>query len=431
MATVPTPPDVAKPRIWTWPLIVAIVVIVILAGALGYTLTQLGRPTVQVTYPIGLAFALEGAYVAEGPIRQDAAYLAIQHMNERLEAAGSPIRFAGVPENTKGTSDGAVDSFTRLAAANIKVVVGPLATVEATGVLEFINANHIVAISPSSTGITGAIPNDFMFRAPPTDIPQAKALAQLVNATGYRQVAIIFRNDDYGKGFADLFQEQFETVYSGQVSRISFDACTTCELATQVDALNTNVQNFLADDARTAVLVTAFDPDGIEIFQEANLTSHLRTVRWFGSESMRRATFLNETRPDVVNFVRAVNLTGFFASPALNPISTAFEDAYKAAYPGRDPARSPYTYYAYDAAMLGMMSVLAAGRYDADAVKSILPSIAENYIGASGHKAMDANGDAIAADYVAWHVWVDEADVEYFREFARWRYQTEELEFYP
>jgi branched-chain amino acid transport system substrate-binding protein len=431
MATVPEAMEAPKPKVWTWPLIIAVVAILLLASALGYTLTQLGRAPGQATYPIGLAFALEGGYVAEGPIRQNAAVLAIQHMNDRLEAAGSPIRFAGVPENTKGTPQGARDSFARLASASVKVVVGPLATTEATGVLDFINANHIVAISPSSTGISAAIPNDFMFRAPPTDIPQAKALAQLVNATGYTKVAIIFRNDDYGKGFADLFQQRFETVYGGQVSRLSYDACTTCELATQVGQLSANVQAF-GSDARTAVLVAAFDPDGIEIFQEANLTSNLRNVRWFGSESMRRATFLNTTaRPEVVNFVRAVNLTGFFASPALNPISSAFENAYKTAYPGQDPARSPYTYYAYDAAMLGMMSVLAAGKYDGDAVKSILPSIAANYLGASGHKAMDANGDAIAADYVAWHVWVDGAGKEYFREFARWRYQTEELEFYP
>lgn len=424
-----------KPKMWTLPMIVALVVILVLAGALGYTLTQLGRPApTEVTYPIGLAIATTGTtYETEGPIRQDAALLAIRHMNERLQAAGSPIRFRDVPDDTKGAPAGARDSFTRLRAAGVEVVVGPLSTGEATAVLDFINTNHIVAISPSSTGITAAIANDFMFRAPPTDIPQAKALSQLVDAMGYTEVAIINRNDDYGKGFADLFEAQFETVYSGQVTRIPFDASsTTFDLATEVDQLNQDVIAFGAD-AQTAVLVIAFDTDGIEIFQEAALTTDLPNVRWFGSESMRRATFLNRTaRPEVVNFVLQVNLTGFFASPALNPISTAFEDAYKAAYPGRDPARSPYTYYAYDSAMLAMMAVLAAGKYDGDAIQKIIPYVAQNYLGASGHKALDANGDAIAADYVAWHVDVNPTTtVEFFEEFARWRYQTEELEFYP
>lgn len=430
MATTTAPADTTKPKTWTWPLIIAIVVIVILGGALGYTLTR--APPSQVTYPIGLAIALQTpSYVTEGPIRQDAALLAIRHMNERLEAAGSPIRFAGVPDDTKGTPAGARESFSRLAAAGIEVVVGPLSTGEATEVLAFINTNHIVAISPSSTGITAAVANDFMFRAPPTDIPQAKALAQLVNASDFTKVAIIFRNDDYGKGFADLFQQRFETVYNGQVSRVPYDVSgTSFDLATEVAQLNSNVQAFGAD-ARTAVLVTAFEGDGIEIFQEANLTSHLRNVRWFGSESTRRGTFLNvSARPEVAYFVRQVNLTGFFASPALNAISAAFEQAYRDAHPGREASRSPYTYYSYDSAMIAMMSVLAAGKYDGDAIKAMVPHIAQNYVGASGHKAMDANGDAIAADYVAWYVWRSPAGAYSFSEYARWRFATEELEFY-
>ncbi|HYV08491.1 MAG TPA: ABC transporter substrate-binding protein [Thermoplasmata archaeon] len=424
--------EAPKPRKISIPLVVAIVVILILGGALGWALLQLGTPAQPlVTYPIGLAIAVSGpAYQSDGPIRRDAAQLAIDQMNTQLQAAGSPIRFQGVPEDTQGTTAGAQQAFTLLRAAGVQVVVGPLSTGEATGILTFINTNHIVAISPSSTGVTAAIPNDFLFRAPPTDIPQAKALSQLVSELGYTKVAIIYRLDDYGRGFEQLFEQRFETVYGGQTLNVSYDPSAT-DLATEVGQLSGDVQA-LGVGPNTAVLVVAFEVDGIEIFNEARLDTSLSSVRWFGSESMRRSAFLNRTaRPQVVDFVRSANLTGFFASPSLNPVSMAFEQAYTAKYPSRDPKKSPYSYYAYDSAMLAMMAVLAAGKYDGDAIKAMVPFVAQTYMGASGHKAMDANGDAIAADYVAWHVALNAMSVEYFAEFARWRFATETLEFYP
>jgi len=424
--------EAPKPRKISVPLVVAIVVILILGGALGWALLQLGTPPQQqVVYPIGVAIAVSGAtYQSDGPIRRDAALLAIDQMNAQLQTAGSPIRFQAIAEDTQGTTAGAQQAFQLLAAAGVKVVVGPLSTGEATGVLTFINTNHIVAISPSSTGVTAAIPNDFMFRAPPTDIPQAKALSQLVSELGYTKVAIIYRLDDYGRGFEQLFEQRFETLYGGQTLNVSYDPAAT-DLATEVGQLSGDLQTLgVGPDA--AVLVVAFEGDGIEIFNEARLDASLSSVRWFGSESMRRSAFLNRTaRPDVVDFVLSTNLTGFFASPSLNPVSIAFEQAYTAKYPSRDPKKSPYSYYSYDAAMLAMMAVLAAGKYDGDAIQAMVPFVAQTYMGASGHKAMDANGDAIAADYVAWNVALNAMSVEYFAEFARWRFATETLEFYP
>lgn len=67
--------EAPKTKKWPVPLIIAIVVIVILAGALGWAVLQISAPApTQVTYPIGLAIATTGAtYQTDGPIRRDAA----------------------------------------------------------------------------------------------------------------------------------------------------------------------------------------------------------------------------------------------------------------------------------------------------------------------------------------------------------------------
>lgn len=415
-------------------VIVMIVIIVILAGALGYTVFQLfgGTGQAAVTYPVGLAIAVTGtAYQTEGPIRRDAALLAIEQMNDQLEAANSPIRFESIHEDTTGTAEGAQEALRVLAGLGVKVVVGPLSTGETSAIRDFVTENKIVVISPSSTGVSAAIADDFVFRAAPTDIPQAKALAQLVDSLGYTKIAVLHRQDDYGQGFGALFEQELETNYGGQVTLLNYDP-NAQNLATEVGQLSTTVQGFGAD-SQTAVLVVAFDADGREIFSEALLDSTLPTVRWFGSESLRRSTFLSEDTPaeaNVFQFLLDVELTGFFASPAENAVLLAFEEAYTAKYPTRDPRASPYSFYAYDSAWMAMLAVLAAGVYDGDAIASILPSVAERYFGASGHKLMDENGDAAGADYVAWLVARD-AGTPVFDEIAVWRFATGQLEFFP
>ena len=408
-------------------MIGAIVVIIILAGALGVTAFQLfAAPTTgTVTHPIGLAIAVTGtAYQTEGPIRRDAALLAIEQFNANLAAANSPVRFESIHEDTTGTADGARAALETLAAAGVKVVVGPLSTGETSAIRDFVTTNEIVVISPSSTGVSAAIPNDFVFRAAPTDIPQAKALAQLVDTLGYSKIAVLHRQDDYGQGFGTLFQSEM-AARGGQVTILNY-APEAQDLATEVSQLSTAVSNFGAD-AQTAVLVIAFDADGREIFAEASLLTPLTSVRWFGSESMRRGTFLDD--PIVFNFIESVELTGFFASPAENEVLLRFEEAYTAKYPTRDPRASPYSFYAYDSAWMAMLAVQAAGVYDGAAIASVLPSVAERYFGASGHKLMDANGDAAGADYVAWTA-TTVAGSPSFEEFAVWRFATGQLEFF-
>lgn len=421
-----------KPSKWSPLVITLIALVVVLGGALGVALIQLVSPEPeQVTYTIGMAIAVTGsAYQTDGPIRRDAAILAIDEMNEQLEAADSPVRFAYVNEDTAGTADGAQDALQLLAAAGVQVVVGPLSTGEVSAIRDFVTQNKIVSISPSSTGVAAAIPDDYVFRAPPTDIPQAKALSQLVADLGYDKVAIIARNDDYGKGFADLFESQMETVYDGTVLRIMYDTALA-DLATEVSQLNANI-NALGPGPNTAVLMVAFEGDGLEILDEARLQANLRGVRWFGSESTRRTAYLNESAvPQVVDFLLDVNFTGFFATPPVNPVTEAFEEAYTAAYPGRDPKKSPYSYYSYDSAWLAMLAVLAAGKYDGQAIAKALPGVAEKFIGASGHKMLDANGDAIFADYTGWLVVRDATtNAPIFDPFALWRFATEELEYF-
>lgn len=346
--------------------------------------------------PIGLAIAVSGGYAVDGPRRLKGALLAIEEMNQLLEKAGAPFRFKPVHEDTKASPQEAVNVIKRFISQGIQVIVGPLSTSETAAVMPIVNKAHVVVISPSSTGKAAAFPNDYVFRVAPPDTAQGPALAKLIYQLGYTKLVIIARNDDYGRGLAELVKNTFEQL-GGKVSMILY-APEKPDLSQEVNSLATQVSKFGADK-HTAVLVIAFDNDGRQILEKASQIAVLGKVQWFGPDSMARETFLEQ--PDIAAFLAKVHI--LITSPAIpkNPVTKHFEKLYEQKY-GEKP--TPYAYYAYDAAWLAMLSVLVAGKYDGQAIKTVLPVVAFHFMGATGHKMLDKNGDAAIADYAIWTV---------------------------
>ena len=408
--------------IWKTVAVVFIIVSIALAGVLAYVATQPQATSGTVTYPIGVEIAISGSYATDGPLRRDGAFLAIDQMNDQLTAAGSPVRFQRIHEDSGGTPTGATNSFNALLAAGVKVIVGPLSSGEVNAIMPLANANKVVSISPSSTAPSLAVP-DYSFRVAPNDAFQAKALCRLFGGEGLTKIGMIARDDDYGRGIANLTEALFEAApFNGQVTRVMYDPAATNH-ATEIATLSTAISGFGAD-AQTAVLIVAFETDGLDILNLARQDATLSSVRWFGSETLKRTAFLPPAAPTAVgDFLVARNLTGFFASAVRNPVVTAFETAYNAKY-GRAP--SPYAYYAYDGAWIAMLAVLRAGKYDGEAIRAMIPLVGMQYIGASGQKIFDLNGDYAAADYRVWHTTLDGTTYA-FTEVGTWFYATDSI----
>jgi branched-chain amino acid transport system substrate-binding protein len=71
--------------------------------------------------------------------------------------------------------------------------------------------NGVVMISPSATSpaLTAAEDNGLFFRTAPSDARQGAVLASILLEKGISEVAVTYTNNDYGKGFADAFSENF------------------------------------------------------------------------------------------------------------------------------------------------------------------------------------------------------------------------------
>jgi len=351
-------------------------------------------------YLIGLAIAVSGGYSVDGPRRRNAAILAIDEMNMLLENSGSPVRFNWIHEDTKSTAEGAIAAVPKLAAAGVQIIVGPLATSETKAIMDFVNSRKIVAISPSSTGTAARVKDDFVFRMAPPDVYQAPAIARIAWEVGIRNLVILARNDDYGKGLADGVEETFKNL-GGNVVNLLYDY-TQPDLSADVERASTAVANFGEPD-KTGVLVIGFD-ETVKIYDRARLDPVLSEVRWFGNDAVKRPTFLPpDAKEEIAEFQLTVKLIGTAPArgPEDNPVVKRFIENYVDRF-GEKP--SLYSYYSYDAAMVAMLTVLSAGVYSGEVFKQILPSVAMKYFGVTGWKLLDEYGDSASPVYDIWTV---------------------------
>ena len=166
----------------------------------------------------------------------------------------------------------------------------------------------------------------------------------------------------------------------------------------EVQKLASEVQKLINEGKKVAVVIVAFETDGINILGHAAKIDVLRKTKWFASESIRSPALI-QAPEEVRRFLVDVEFEGTFPISPESPKGKAFLEWFRKEY-GREP--TPFAAYAYDAAYLACLAVTMAGKYDGTAIKNVLPKVAYNYFGVTGWKALDENGDLKHQDYSIW-----------------------------
>lgn len=346
----------------------------------------------QQTIPIGMPIPLTGGGSAEGPYLRNAAELAFDEIHAMLEAAGKDIRFELLVEDTRTTPEGGLEAIESVSSAGAELIIGPWSSGAASGMRAYANSNEILIVSPSSTSPALAIPDDYLFRLVTPDTLQGAAMAQLLDEEGIEEVIIFHRGDSYGEGLANPLKEGFEA-RGGTAHLLAFDPDLS-DFAAEVSAL--------AQDARRlgengAIMLIAFQPDGLNILGHARLNPSLMETRWFGSKDSLSPTFFPPEAPvEVAQFMADVGLTGFLPTSPANPIRQRFEADFEERF-GNQP--SPWALYMYDAAWISALAILVAEEYSGPVLREVVPTIAARYIGASGHKLLNEDGDSSVGLY--------------------------------
>jgi branched-chain amino acid transport system substrate-binding protein len=355
-------------------------------------------------YTLGVVMPYTGALGEYGKGFKEGIDLAVEQMNAQLAAAGRKLTFKVVSQDSLGTPDGAAKAIqTVVQTSGAQVVIGPLSTGEVLGAKEFADKNKVVIIAPASTGMAGAVPNDYIFRVmDPPDSFAGQAFDGIAEARAYKNIVILNVDDPFGTGLVKIFSDKFKG--KGEIATVKYPKDAP-DLSSEVTKVSSEIARLSASGS-TAFFCACFLGDAQKILKLAAVDPNMGKVDWLGVENLYEKDML--TNPDEAKFLGSVKFTVVSAASTANPNTQPFIKAYKDKY-SKEPG--PFTNFAYDAANIGMLSMIFAGN-KGEAVQKVVPFIADHYIGTQVQAYLDENGDQAVATYSLYRVKADGSGFE-------------------
>jgi branched-chain amino acid transport system substrate-binding protein len=215
---------------------------------------------------------------------------------------------------------------------------------------------NVVQISPSASApaLTTLEDNDLVFRTTPSDAFQGVKLADLLTSKGVKDVALTYVNNDYGKGLADVFVEQF-TKNGGTVSANVAHEDGKADYRAELGQL-------AASGSQNLVVLAYISGSGLTILQQANESGNFTT--YIGGDGMIGDAI---SGANVGNFI--ATRAGAYAGESADIYTKLATDA------GQDPAAT-YAPQAYDAGFLLALAVQKNGNAGREGLSQALRDVA-------------------------------------------------------
>jgi ABC-type branched-subunit amino acid transport system substrate-binding protein len=272
--------------------------------------------------------------------------------------------------------------------------------------------NKIPQISPASTApaITTLADDGFLFRTTPHDALQGVVLGDVVKEQGLNQVAVIFVNNDYGKGLAQAFAERFKPLGGTVTESIAFE---------EKQASYRGELQRAGRAKPEALVLIAYPGDGVPIVRQA-LEEGVFSKFVF-SDGMKST--------ELIDAIGAKHLEGMLGTApealADSEAAVRFRKAFEAKH-GELPPR-PYIDTGYDAMYLLALAIERAKSTDGAAMRDALNTVANppgeailpgdwkkakdllakgqdvDYVGTAGSQNFDKNGD-VPGTFGIWQI---------------------------
>ncbi len=182
--------------------------------------------------------------------------MAIKAINDAGGVNGKPVVSVAADDGTNPNV--ATTSYAKLVNTDkVDAIIGPAPSGVAAKLLDSIAADKVPTCSGSTTtaDLEGGA-DGYFFRTAPGDDLQGPALATLITGDGHSKVAILARNDDYGKGFSEFLGTALEDSGAQVTETVLYNPD-----ASNFDA---DVQKAL-DSNPDSVVVLGFNDDGAKV----------------------------------------------------------------------------------------------------------------------------------------------------------------------
>ncbi|MEM2846059.1 MAG: ABC transporter substrate-binding protein [Nitrososphaerota archaeon] len=373
--------------------------------------------------PIGALLPLSGPLGQFGENDKVAVELAVAEVNTFLEKVGAGWRLKLYVEDTETKPEVALEKLMSLHARGVKFIVGPMASGEVLKIKEYADSNKILVISQSSTAPVLGIAGDYIYRFVPPDDAQGVIGPKFAKIIGATHLIIVHLANTWGDGLAEVVERTAKELGINVVSRIRIPEAGTdysAEVASLVSEVNKLIEQGIPPEKIMVQLITY--GEAVTFFHSAADYEVLWKVKWFGSDGTARHAELAKDRR-AAEFSSKVRFVSPIAMEVKTPVTQKVLSEIQRRL-GREP--EPYAYNSYDAVWVIALGLLAANKYDADAVIAALPKILEHYYGASGPIMLNEAGDRLPESYVLTEVFSVDGAYEW-RDTGHYNVVTGEL----
>lgn len=334
----------------------------ILSLAVAASVLAVAAPALAEDVTIGILGDITGPIESLSPPIVAGAQLAFDHVN----AQGGIL---GGGQINSVTGDSACDPSVAGPAADkmintdqVTAMVGPFCTGATIGAATTAAIpGGAVLISPSATApaVTTVDDNDLLFRTTPSDAFQGVKLADLLTQKGIDEVAVTYVNNDYGKGLADVFVEQFEANGGSVTANIAHED-GKADYRAELGQLSSG-------GSQNLVILAYASGSGQTILRQAVEAGNFTT--YVGADGMVGDDLLTGIPADAVNGNIIATRAGAYTGESADTYAALATEA------GQDPAAT-YAPQAYDAAFLLALAIEKNGSAAREGLSEALRAVA-------------------------------------------------------
>jgi len=324
------------------------------------------------------------------------ARLASEDINQYCEENGYPYRFRFYVLNNKGSSDIALSNTLTFNEMGINLIVGHGWSSQCAACLDYVNENNMLLLSQSSTAPSLAIP-DNLYRLCTNDYVQGKVIADLYELREVKAVAVLYRDDAWGRGLNDVISQECQSRGIEVLANIPYNP-DGWDIASVLASIDDVLQSSGYSTDELAFQIFSFG-EIADIINNAAWEDYstLNDVEWYGADGAAKNQAALDNQPLLATSVKfyCTYIAPDWDDPDFIDLSNRY-------YQETGANLEFYRAAEYDCLWVYAKSVIAAGSVETEAVRSAMEALVQNYKGVSGISTFDVNGDRIGADYDIW-----------------------------
>jgi branched-chain amino acid transport system substrate-binding protein len=333
---------------------------------------------------VGAVTPLSGKLAVYGEGFQQAMLLALEEVNAAGGIKGKPMKI--LYEDNNSTAKDSVSAIQKLITVHkLPVIFGPAASSNFLAVCPIAQENKTILIAAQSAAAEISKAGDYVFRVFPSDELQGKGASDLAVSLGYKEVVLTYINNDWGVGLGNVFKQEFLKAGGKILDEFTHDEGKT--------DYRSEILRVKKHSTKAAVNLT-YIKEGATMLKQGYETG--MGVQWLmgsASKSPKLVELAGETAEGVIGTYPTFSQE--------TPQYKHFKEAWDKKYPGKSiPIFGEYN---YDMVHMTAKALNTAKTGSTEDIRNALIEVSKGYMGVTGDKTFDENGD-VGAVYGKWTV---------------------------